>query len=95
MRNLRALVEKASDPDIMRGTERHVPGALDVHPVVDNSATHKTPAIRGQLGSGREGMFTSPDRRFLGARRRARHGVRGTRAPKLKRKSCAPTSSQG
>jgi len=35
----------------LREIERNVPRGLDVHLVMDNSATHKTPAIRKWLGS--------------------------------------------
>jgi hypothetical protein len=38
--------------------EANVPDDLDVHLVMDNYATHKTPLIRNWLAKGRAGMST-------------------------------------
>jgi hypothetical protein len=56
----------------LREIERNVPPELEVRLIMDNSATHKTPAIRKWLGSATEmACSLHPDRQLLGEAGRA------------------------
>jgi hypothetical protein len=51
----------------LREIERNVPSDLDVRLILDNYATHKTPAIRNGSARGRDGVSTSRRPRFPGS----------------------------